>query len=294
MNPADAVAHLHPEHWARANRLLVRKALAEFAHERLLTPASRAGARAGTWSAATTAPSTYRFAARRLALDHWQIDADSITRHRDGDRAAARRPGLLHRAARRPRPQRRRSCRSTWRRSPPRWPAPRTSSTEPRGQRGRAGRAPTSRPSRPAMTEGHPCFVANNGRLGFGVDEYHGVRPGGRPRRSGWSGWPRTATTPPSRCARRPRLRARCSTSELGAATRDRFAATLTGARPRPGRLPAHPRAPVAVVEQARRHLRRRARRAAAGAASATAPTSTWRSSPSAPSSTSPTRSSTT
>ena len=25
----------------------------------------------------------YRFAARRQALDHWQIDADSITRHRD-------------------------------------------------------------------------------------------------------------------------------------------------------------------------------------------------------------------
>ena len=22
------------------------------------------------------------------------------------------------------------------------------------------------------MTEGHPCFVANNGRLGFGVDDY--------------------------------------------------------------------------------------------------------------------------
>lgn len=27
------------------------------------------------------------------------------------------------------------------------------------------------------MTEGHPCFVANNGRLGFGVHEYHAYAP---------------------------------------------------------------------------------------------------------------------
>ncbi|GFM97299.1 hypothetical protein Sfulv_21100 [Streptomyces fulvorobeus] len=27
------------------------------------------------------------------------------------------------------------------------------------------------------MTEGHPCFVANNGRLGFGVDEYRAYAP---------------------------------------------------------------------------------------------------------------------
>jgi len=30
--------HLQPEHWARATRWLVRKALAEFAHERMLEP----------------------------------------------------------------------------------------------------------------------------------------------------------------------------------------------------------------------------------------------------------------
>lgn len=38
MTLADAVAHLTPEHWEEAGRLLIRKALAEFAHERLLTP----------------------------------------------------------------------------------------------------------------------------------------------------------------------------------------------------------------------------------------------------------------
>lgn len=27
------------------------------------------------------------------------------------------------------------------------------------------------------MTEGHPCFVANNGRLGFGVHDYRAYAP---------------------------------------------------------------------------------------------------------------------
>lgn len=52
MTLSDAVAHLSPERWDQANRLLVRKALAEFAHERLITP-SRTGR--VTSSAATTA-----------------------------------------------------------------------------------------------------------------------------------------------------------------------------------------------------------------------------------------------
>ncbi len=38
MTLADSVAHLSPERWERANRLLIRKALAEFAHERLISP----------------------------------------------------------------------------------------------------------------------------------------------------------------------------------------------------------------------------------------------------------------
>src|SRR5690606_20263990 len=37
------------------------------------------------------------------------------------------------------------------------------------------------------MTEGHPCFVANNGRLGFGVHEYRSYAPEtANPVRLGW------------------------------------------------------------------------------------------------------------
>lgn len=74
----DAIAHLTPEHWRRANRLLVRKALAEFAHERLITPQRLPGGRYAVWS--DDGSVEYRFSADVLALEHWAIDAAGITR----------------------------------------------------------------------------------------------------------------------------------------------------------------------------------------------------------------------
>lgn len=84
MSLADAVAHLSPERWEKANRLLIRKALAEFAHERLISP-ELADKDSDLYVVRSDDGLTrYRFTAIRRALDHWQVDADSITRHRDG------------------------------------------------------------------------------------------------------------------------------------------------------------------------------------------------------------------
>lgn len=80
-----ATAHLTPDRWARATRHLIRKALAEFSHERLLHPVRAPGTSAYTVSG-DSGTTTYRFTATRLALDHWHIDPASITRHRDGAR----------------------------------------------------------------------------------------------------------------------------------------------------------------------------------------------------------------
>lgn len=86
-HPASAaVDHLTPERWAVANRQLIRKALAEFSHERLLDPAPLDDGRHVVRSDDGTVE--YRFAARRFALDHWQVDAGSITRHRHGSELA--------------------------------------------------------------------------------------------------------------------------------------------------------------------------------------------------------------
>ncbi|WP_405447516.1 IucA/IucC family siderophore biosynthesis protein [Streptomyces achromogenes] len=173
MTLADAVSHLSPERWARANRLLVRKALAEFAHERLLTPQEQAGGRYVVRS--DDGLTSYRFTAVRRALDHWQIDPDSITRHRDGgelELAALdffielkETLGLSDEIL----PVYLEEISSTLSGTCYKLTKPQVTSAELT----RAG----FQAIETGMTEGHPCFVANNGRLGFGVHEYLSYAP---------------------------------------------------------------------------------------------------------------------
>ncbi|MCG5455434.1 IucA/IucC family siderophore biosynthesis protein [Micromonospora sp. PSH03] len=173
----DPVGHLTPQRWARANRLLVRKALAEFTHERLLDPETVAGPDDRQWYEVRSDDGivTYRFAARVLALAHWQIDADSITRHRDGTSLAPDAVDFIV------------ELRDTLGLSARVLPVYLEEITSTLA--GTAYKLAQAAPSaaelaeadfqtiETSMTEGHPCFVANNGRLGFGVDEYHRYAP---------------------------------------------------------------------------------------------------------------------
>ncbi|MEV7088573.1 IucA/IucC family siderophore biosynthesis protein [Streptomyces sp. NPDC093085] len=169
----DAVAHLTPELWERAGRLLIRKALAEFSHERILTPEPLGEERYRVLS--DDGATAYHFTARRFALDHWRIPAASIRRHRGDDELALDPLDFFI------------ELRETLGLSPEVLPVylEEISSTL-------AGTAYklTKKPVTSAelatagfqeietgMTEGHPCFVANNGRLGFGVDEYRAYAP---------------------------------------------------------------------------------------------------------------------
>ncbi|MEU8822331.1 IucA/IucC family siderophore biosynthesis protein [Streptomyces sp. NPDC048636] len=174
MSPRDAVSHLTPGLWERAGRLLIRKALAEFSHERLLTPVREDDGRYAVPS--DNGASTYRFAARVLTLDHWLVDADSISRHgRDGAELPLDALDFFL------------EMRSTLGLSEEILPVylEEISSTlsgsayklaaEPVGaaQLAKSG----FQEIETGMTEGHPCFVANNGRLGFGVHEYLSYAP---------------------------------------------------------------------------------------------------------------------
>ena len=71
----SAAAHLNPENLDRAQRALVAKAIAEFSHERLLRPVPD-----GDGWRLDGPVSSHRFRARRFALDHWVLDAASLTR----------------------------------------------------------------------------------------------------------------------------------------------------------------------------------------------------------------------
>ncbi|MFJ2947628.1 IucA/IucC family protein [Streptomyces sp. NPDC087226] len=173
MTLSDAVAHLSPHRWARANRLLIRKALAEFAHERLITPEATGD---GGWVVRSDDGLTrYTFTATRRALDHWQVDADSIIRHRDDaelELAAMdflielqKSLGLSEEIL----PVYLEEISSTLSGTCYKLTKPQVPVAELAGA-GFQG-------IETGMTEGHPCFVANNGRLGFGVHEYLSYAP---------------------------------------------------------------------------------------------------------------------
>ena len=172
MTLSDAVAHLSPERWDQANRLLVRKALAEFAHERLITPEQDGESYVVRSDDGLT---NYRFSADRRALDHWQVDAASITRHRNGvelplaaldffielQKSLGLSDDIL--------PVYLEEISSTLSGTCYKLTKPDITAAEL--ARGDFQAIETG------MTEGHPCFVANNGRLGFGIHEYLSYAP---------------------------------------------------------------------------------------------------------------------
>ena len=176
----DLTAHLHPDSWAVANRALVRKALAEFIHERLFEPVAT-----GKGYQVSSAESQYYFEAGRYPLNHWEVDPASITRTRDGEEVpvdgldfitefhqqlgigAEMLPVYLEEIS------------ST------------LASTAYKLAKAdlTASDLVTAdfQTIESAMTEGHPCFVANNGRLGFGVADYRAFAPeAGQPV---WLAW---------------------------------------------------------------------------------------------------------
>ncbi|MEV5004232.1 IucA/IucC family siderophore biosynthesis protein [Streptomyces sp. NPDC055692] len=237
MTLADAVSHLSPERWETANRLLIRKALAEFTHERLLAPRPDGD----HWVVHSDDGLThYRFAAVRRALDHWQVDPDSITRRRDG----AELPlaaldffiefkaslGLSDEIL----PIYLEEISSTLASTCYKLAKPQVTSAElAKG---------SFQDIESGMTEGHPCFVANNGRLGFGVHEYLSYAPEtASPVRLVWlaAHRSRAAFTAGVGIEYEAFLR-----EELGAETVERFHARLTGQGLDPADyllIPVHP-----------------------------------------------------
>lgn len=201
-------AHLRPEHLEPAERHLVAKAIAEFTHERLIAPVPD-----GDGWRLEAGESTYRFRARQHVLEHWSMDEASLTRTRAGASAPLSAQELvleLHEVLGIPDEllgtyleeiaSTLASAAAKHRRGGP------SAGQLARG-RGGAGSAEASgsggasvssgaagsagsvedvvasfQDVEAAMTEGHPAFVAANGRIGFGLDEYRAFAPesGGR------------------------------------------------------------------------------------------------------------------
>lgn len=179
-DPAQFASHLNPEVWAQANRLLLRKAIAEYAHELIVEPEPLRPAQAGfslyqLFSDDGTA--RYQFEAQRLALRHWYIKPETIHKQVNGaDRPldalqfiieCRQRLGIREDLL----PIYLDEISSTLFGSAfKRMKADAPSSAQ-------LAEATDFQTIEVAMTEGHPGFVANNGRLGFTAADYRAYAP---------------------------------------------------------------------------------------------------------------------
>lgn len=176
MNSTDHLltgGHLAGDNWEKANRMLIRKALAEFAHELIITPASLGE---GRYSVAVPAgEADYQFKARRLALEHWEIDLPSLSKQENGRPLPldalqfivefSQQIGI---------PQNLLAvymeeisstlCSSVFK-------------LQKNNPDSAALVNADFQTVEAAMTEGHPCFIANNGRIGFDARDYLAYAP---------------------------------------------------------------------------------------------------------------------
>ncbi len=177
MRPEDAVAHLTPSVWATVNRQLGAKALGELAHEMLLRPTLLA--QKGGWGEyevkTDSGAAAYRFRAQVLSLDHWWVDADSIVRTESGEQTP---PDVMQLVVEL--------------RAQLGIPAERMGdylsdlASTLNGAAFRSARPGLSAEGltradfqqvESAMSEGHPIFLANGGRVGFSAADHARYAP---------------------------------------------------------------------------------------------------------------------
>lgn len=238
-----SVAHLHPKAWERVTRIHVAKMLGEFAHERLVTPQLRAAAVGGKgpYLVGADEPGVhYRFTAQIWALEHWEVEPDSIVRLENGTPMPLDSLGVIL------------DLREQLGLSEPMIASYLEEMSA--GLYADAYKlanqcfdaAALARASFQAietsMTAGHPCFAANAGRLGFDIADHRRYSPeAARPLRLVWLAASRA----------RAQYRAiegldyeRLVDEELGAATRLRFEQALRARGLDPDRyllFPVHP-----------------------------------------------------
>lgn len=243
--PPAGLTPVDPMRWRQVSRQLLQKALAELAHERILHPRAVDGpGDAATWRRyeliAPVPDTVYRFTARLLPLEHWDIQPESIEKLAAGAAQPLDAVRFIVEFA------------DVLGLAPANLPVyvEEIAATLTARMRKYAAGAPSAAELAQAdfqtiessMTEGHPTFVANSARLGFdGYDVQRYAPESGAPVRLLWV------------AAHRSRASFSCTADldyqrlmadELDATTRARFAAMLAdqGLAPQDYLwLPVHP-----------------------------------------------------
>ncbi|WP_411704806.1 GNAT family N-acetyltransferase [Edaphovirga cremea] len=169
--------HLQLELWSKANALLLRKALAEFAHERLIDPIAEYSSQNWTHYRLPVPESEveYRFRAQNLPLNDWLIDLSSLCKLNNGHHEPldalqfiiefTQQVGIPAHLL----PTYMEEITSTLYGS-----AFKLAKNAPNAQQLTEADFQTVETT---MSEGHPCFVANNGRIGFDAADYQRYAP---------------------------------------------------------------------------------------------------------------------
>ena len=179
VSPQQSVQHIQPQLWQKVNLLLVKKAITEFCHELLITPIKTASLGNG-WNTYLIQSDKkeihYEFNAKLLALNHFWISNNHITKFKSGKPEGIVDAVLLIKEFKKQLgisdkdlPVYLEEIISTL--------------------YGSAFKATKKNPDAEAlvhadfqtieqsMTEGHPGFIANNGRIGFNSSDYRSYAP---------------------------------------------------------------------------------------------------------------------
>ena len=186
-SPEKAIQHIETNVWNKANLQLVKKAICEFAHELLITPKIEKQEDYSNYYSLCSDDETiiYHFRAKSLALNHLAIDEDSITKTKDNQKTIIdavdfilefkKSIGISGEAL----PSYIEEIISTLHGSAYKL----TKSAPP----SRALAKADFQTIEQSMNEGHPGFVANNGRIGFNSMDYKAFTPEtGNPFRIIW------------------------------------------------------------------------------------------------------------
>jgi siderophore synthetase component len=175
-NPSLAVSHINEVNWQQANRQHVCKAISEFSHERILFPEmSGCSDTIKHYYLIADENTEYRFNAKILQLNHWSIDSESIEKYVDNklepldsikfiiefQQALAINADMLPTYLEEISST---LCSSAYKLATERYNAHQLTKA-------------SFQQVETSMTEGHPSFVANNGRIGFDSSDFQSYAP---------------------------------------------------------------------------------------------------------------------
>ncbi|MDI5835034.1 IucA/IucC family protein [Shewanella xiamenensis] len=172
---AHVPAHLTPQHWQAANRHLVKKILCEFTHEKLISPQIYAqGAKVNHYELRLN-DCTYYFSARHYQLDHLDIATDSIRVSSAGQDKPLDAMSLIIQL---------KDALGMSETLLPTYLEEITSTLYSKAYKLAHQAIPAATLAKAdyqtieaGMTEGHPVFIANNGRIGFDMQDYYQFAP---------------------------------------------------------------------------------------------------------------------